>query len=354
MKKLLALILAAALALGFAACGSDSSAPAASGPVSSTFPAASGEKISLTFAAHFSNTIPLGEIVSKAKGLLEEASGGRITLDEYYNESLVKQADTFSSIGQGMVDIAYVPSQNLSDVEMAGIYKLLYPNGATDISTMTNIYRSALEKTQIQENLAKFNTYCLTVRAYGGKQLATNKMVTRPDDLKGMNIGANGNDAFFFTKMGAGAVTLANSDYYTSMSNGLVGGLTNHWVSMTNYGLNEVSKYFVEFGGGIEVSSESYLINLDKWNSLSPEDQQIVRSVFEQVSTEAMEYDRDQLDKSRQSITDEGIEIYTLTAEELAAFAPYAEEVNRDWIEEASAEGWDAQGAYDYIIGQIG
>ncbi len=354
MKKLFAILLTAALTTSLVACGSGTSTSTASGQISTESSATSDEKITLSFAAHFSNTIPLGEIVSKAKGLLEEASDGRITLDEYYNESLVKQADTFSSISQGIVDIAYVPSQNLADVEMAGIYKLLYPKGAPDISTMTTIYRSALENTQIQENLAKFNTHCLTVRAYGGKQLATNKMVTRPDDFKGMNIGANGNDAFFFTKMGAGAVTLANSDYYTSMSNGLVGGLTNHWVSMTNYGLNEVSKYFVEFGDGIEVSSESYLINLDKWNSLSAEDQRIIQSVFEQISTQAMEYDRDQLDQSRSSIAQEGTEIYTLSDEELAAFAPYTEEVNQDWIAEASAEGWDAQGAYDYIIGQIG
>lgn len=350
MKSVFAMILVACMILmTLSACGGTASPNAsASQPGSSEAPK---DKITLTFAAHFSQSIPLGEIVSKAKGLLEEKSGGRITLEEYYNESLVKQADTFHAVCQGVADIAYVPSQNLAEVPMAGIFKLLYPKGSPDIASMTEIYREALEKTDLQKNLAKYGSMILSVRAYGGKQLHTSKILVKtPEDLKGLNIGANGNDAYFFSAMGAGAVTLSNSDYYSSLSNGLVDGLTNHWVSVTAYKLNEVSKFHTEFGGGIETSAESYLINLDTWNSLSPEDQQIVKEVFTEVGDMAMQYDQGQLEKSRQQCLDEGHTIYTLSDEEMKAFAPYAEKVNEDWIKSASGEGWDAKGAYDLIM----
>lgn len=311
----------------------------------------SQKKISLVFAAHFSQSIPLGKIVSQAKGLLEKESGGRITLEEYYNESLFKQADTFHAVCQGVADIAYVPSQNLAEVPMAGIFKLLYPKGSPDIAKMTEVYRTALEKTDMQKNLAKYGAMILAVRAYGGKQLHLTKGVVKtPGDLKGLKIGANGNDAYFFSALGAGAVTLSNADYYSSLSNGLVNGLTNHWVSVTQYKLNEVAKYHTEFGGGIETSAESYLINLNTWNGLSPEDQKIVKDVFSKVCDMAMEYDRGQLAKSRQQCLDEGHTIYTLNAKEMNAFAPYAEKVNKDWIKSASKEGWNAQGAYDLIM----
>lgn len=309
------------------------------------------EKIKLIFAAHFSQSIPLGKIVSQAKGLLEQESGGRITLEEYYNESLVKQIDTFHAVCQGVADIAYIPSQNLAEVPMAGIFKLLYPKGSPDIVKMTNVYRQALEATDLQKNLAKYGSMILAVRAYGGKQLHTNKRVVKtPGDLKGLNIGANGNDAYFFSAMGAGAVTLSNADYYSALSTGLVDGLTNHWVSVTAYKLNEVAKSHTEFGGGIETSAESYVINLNTWNKLSAEDQKVVKDVFTKICDMAAEYDQSQLAQSRQQCLNDGHTIYTLNDNELAAFAPYAEKVNKDWIDSASKEGWDAQGAYNLIM----
>ena len=134
------------------------------------------------------------------------------------------------------------------------------------------------------------------------------------------------------------------------LGNGLVNGLTNHWVSVTQYKLNEVAKYHTEFGGGIETSAESYVMNLDTWNRLSPEDQKIVRDVFTKVGDMAMQYDQGQLDKSRKQCLAEGHTIYTLNATEMAAFAPYAEKVNNDWIASATKAGWDARGAYNLIM----
>lgn len=356
MKKVLSILLAACLILSLAACGSK---PAASSPASDTAsaPAAnasSADPIVLKFAAHFSNTIMLGETISKAKGILEEKSGGTMTLDMFFNESLIKQSETFVGVGQGIADIAYIPSQNLSDVAMAGMFKILYPNGALDLLSMTQIYRDALANTALQENLAQYNLHCVAIRALGGKVLATSKtLVKSPADLKGMNVAANGNDAYFFTECGAGAVSLSNADYYSSMSNGLVGGLTNHYVSVVTYGINELSSYITEFGSGLEVAAETYMINLDTWNSLTAEQQQWLVETFMEIGDMMNEADGASIVTSRQKCLDDGVEIYTLNDEELEAFRPYMEKVNNDWINKATNEGWDAQGAYDFIINAV-
>jgi len=359
MKKVLAIVLALCVIFALCACGSNP-APAASAPeapasdAKAEAPAAAGEPVVLTFAAHFSNTISLGEIVSQAKPILEEISGGAMTLDMYFNEALMKQGDTFVGLGQGLADIAYVPSQNLGDVQMAGIFKLLYPDGALDTYTMTEIYRDALNNTAIQDNLAQYNLHCLVARALGGKQLCTaKKQVKTPADLKGLNIGANGNDSYMFTECGSGAVALSNADYYSGLSNGLVDGITNHYVSIKTYNLTEVAKYITEFGSGLEVAAETYLINLDTWNSLTEQQQQWVTEAFTRVSDLMMEDDAKSLVECRQYCMDNGIEVYTLSGEELEAFRPYMEKVNNEWIESAAAAGWDAQGAYDFIINSV-
>lgn len=346
MKKLFAIIMALSLLSGLAACGSNNGTTPQGGD-------ADGQTV-LTFAAHFSNTIKLGEVVSQAKEILEEKSGGSMTLDMYFNEALMKQSDTFVGVGQGVADIAYLPSQNLSDVQMAGIFKILFENGAPEIHTMTDIYRSALENTDIQENLAQYNMRCIAVRALGGKQLCTSdKLVTTPDDLRGMNIGANGNDSYFFSACGAGAVALSNADYYTGLSNGLVDGITNHYVSITTYNLSEVADYITEFGSGLEASAETYMINIDTWNGLTEEQQNWVTETFTEVSDMMTEEDSADLTASRQECLDSGIEIYTLSDEELSAFAPYMEQVNNEWIESAAEAGWDSHGAFDFIMSSV-
>lgn len=355
MKKVIALILVLAMAFALTACVSNGKAEAPAAAAKTDGAADSpAEPVVLTFAAHFSNTIKLGETISKAKEILEEKSGGTMTLDMYFNEALMKQSDTFVGVGQGIADIAYIPSQNLSDVDMAGIFKILYTTGALDTYTMTDIYRGALENTQLQDNLADFNLHCLVARALGGKQLCTSKVqVKSPDDLKGMNIGANGNDSYFFSECGAGAVALSNADYYTGLSNGLVGGITNHYVSIVTYNLSEVAKYITEFGSGLEVAAETYMMNLDTWNSLTEEQQGWVTETFTEISNMMQESDAADLVADRQLCIDNGIEVYTLTDDELAAFAPHMEKVNNDWINKAANDGWDAQGAYDYVMNAV-
>lgn len=349
MKKALTFILALAAVFSLAACTSSKpQAPTSSKDIVSDKP------VVLKFAAHFSNTISLGEYVSQAKTILEEVSGGKMTLDMYFNESLVKQPDAFLAVGQGICDISYISTQQLSDVAMANMYKTLYPAGALDIDSMTSIYRRTLTETPIQENLEQYNMHCLTIRALGGKQLITSKkLITSPADLKGLNIAANGNDSFFYDACGAGAVALSNADYFSAFSNGMVDGESNHYVSLTTYGLHEVGKYVTEFNGGLEASIESYMINLDTWNSLTEEQQGWLVETFTQVSDLAGAYDKTQIEKSRQTCIDQGLQVYTLSEEEMAEFAPHMEKVNSDWIVKATKEGWDAQGAYDFIVNAV-
>jgi len=132
-----------------------------------------------------------------------------------------------------------------------------------------------------------------------------------------------------------------------------VAGITNHYVSIGTYNLYEVADYITEFGSGLEVAAETYMMNLDTWNSLTAEQQQWVTETFTEISDMMQESDAADLVSWRQACIDGGIEVYTLTGDELAAFAPYMEKVNDDWVKTASDAGWDAQGAYDFVIAAV-
>jgi TRAP-type C4-dicarboxylate transport system substrate-binding protein len=95
------------------------------------------------------------------------------------------------------------------------------------------------------------------------------------------------------------------------------------------------------------------MMNLDTWNSLTEEQQQWVSETFTEVSDLMQESDAADLVTSRQACIDGGIEVYTLSDDEMAAFAPYMEKVNDNWIKTATDAGWDAQSAYDYVISAV-
>ena len=102
MKKVIALILALAMVFALAACGGSTSAAPAAEAKTDGAAAPAAEPVGLTFAAHFSNTIKLGETISKAKEILEEKSGGTMTLDMYFNEALMKQSAPSSASAKAL------------------------------------------------------------------------------------------------------------------------------------------------------------------------------------------------------------------------------------------------------------
>lgn len=119
MKKLLALTLALAMVLSFAACGgssapASSAAPAASTPAASTAPADSSAAPADSGEAEY--VLKLGDVLAEDHphsqsyywfaDRVAELTGGKVKVEVYVNSSLGNQSDLVEGLSLGTVQIA--------------------------------------------------------------------------------------------------------------------------------------------------------------------------------------------------------------------------------------------------------
>jgi TRAP-type transport system periplasmic protein len=93
-------------------------------------------------------------------------------------------------------------------------------------------------------------------------------------DLNGMKIRSTGLYNPFLKAMGATTIVMAPGDVYAGLQRGVVAGLAWPWGSIGQYGWQRFLKYRVKpsfFG-----ASNLLLVNLDKWKSLSKEQQALI------------------------------------------------------------------------------
>ena len=145
--------------------------------------------------------------------------------------------------------------------------------------------------------------------------------------------------------MGASSVGMPAPDIFDSLSTGVIDGL-----SIAVSGLESFQLY-PELAYGTKcdcyVAAQYLVMNLDTWNSLTPDTQQVMLDLGREHSMIAAEVYDDAYVAISQKAVDEGIEIYELPADELANWQEIGQQVTDAWIAEREGEGVPAQEMYD-------
>jgi len=128
-----------------------------------------------------------------------------------------------------------------------------------------------------------------------------------PDDLKGLKIRVMGSEVMIKTMkaLGASPTTTSFDEVYSALQTGIIDGAENNPPSINLMKHNEVAKYF-----SVDehmMVPDCLLINLDVWNKLTEEQQDI----FIKLSKEAQEFAKEEWAKQEE----EALEIIAETTE---------------------------------------
>ena len=184
---------------------------------------------------------------------------------------------------------------------------------------------------------AKVNGVILDVCDAGGfRQFSNNaRPIKTPADMVGLKMRiAPGMDTIdmTFKAMGANTVSIPYNDLYMSLNTGVADGQENPWVNIVAMAFYEVQKYFSEVN--YQFHPDPFIVNLDWWNSLPVEFQEIVQT----AATAMGDYNDQLVDElqgaAKQTVIDyEGSEVYVPTADELALFVEAAQPVYQQMVE---------------------
>lgn len=335
--------------------GGGSDAPNGSGgstPNTSAPAADSGESYNLivSLTKGQTNTTALQEYLAD----IEQASGGRLTFEIYYNNQLMQVPEIPQSLETGVADITeFMLSEFPTMFPLSSTIVGLPFMGMTNdtIRTFQRLYDEYPEIQKEFEDAGMVMLSYLCTQPYN-IHLTSDKPVKVPDDLNGMKIITSRTDiSNFLAAHGASAVASAPPDYYSNLSNGVVNGTILHYPMMFNNGLIPTCKQhvIVEEGGGIYMDTSVYVISTGAWSKLPAELQAYFTDPdrlerFFTYNQETLETDGT---KGLEESNAQGHVVTYLSAEELTAWQEAFKPINDQTLADLDGQGLPATEIYE-------
>lgn len=342
MKKLLSLLLALAMVLGLAACGSapaakdeTPAAPAQEAEKTDETPAepaapAEGDaetppefpEMTLKYSVNYAESNVYADGDKLMKKMVEEATGGKVKIDIYYSSSLFPQDQEIASMMSGDLDMcATGPSWLAEYVPFLNTLQAAYVFNNYD-----HWYRFYFESDTWKDCADKIaeqtNTRFLAAANNGSRciNLTTDKKVSSRADLAGVRLRMPTAESWLFMgeALGASPVPIPYPDLYLSLQTNACDGQDNPIAAVKDQSFYEVTKCVTLTQHYI---ADQYItIREDLWQSFSPE----LQAIFQEAALAACNYVIDtchaQEEETIKFLEDNGLTIYRLSNEEAAAF----------------------------------
>jgi tripartite ATP-independent transporter DctP family solute receptor len=217
---------------------------------------------------------------------IRKRTNGRYVVEVFPASTLGKETDINQALSLGTVDIIY------TGMAFAG---RLYP--PMSIASGPFIFRDynhwqAFRNGPVFREVAKgyedkSGHKIVGYTYYGQRHLTANKMVTKPEDMKGMKLRVPDAPLFvmFPRAVGANPTPIAFAEVYLALQNGTVDAQENPLPTIDAKKFYEVQKYIVLTGHITE--SLVTIVAGDTWKKLSEADRKVFSDVLWEASTRA-------------------------------------------------------------------
>lgn len=245
--------------------------------VAASTQALAADKVELNVGYENNPTEPFGQGVQKWKELLEERSGGTMTINIYPNSLLGSKDDLMDQMVAGepvctLTDGAFFADRGVADM---GIVFAPYLFETWDQAFKLNDSKWYQEQSQkVMEN-AHLKIIAANWK-YGARHTLTNKPVNKLEDFKGLKVRVPTNiiQVKGFEVLGATPTPMALGEVYTALQQGTIDGVENPLPVLYNGKFQEVAKYLLLDGHVFNVTN--LVVGEDFWNSLSADQQKML------------------------------------------------------------------------------
>lgn len=288
--------LTAALSLVLAACGDDGGGGA-------------GAEYSWRLAEVHPEGYPTTLGDEKFAELVEEKSGGRITIDVYPGAQLGEESDAIEQVQLGSIELTRVSSAPMTEFSSGmGLFGLPYI--WDDADHMWRFLEDENGGKKLLGGLEEAGFHGVTYMDPGARSFyTTDKVIKSPEDLKGLKIRVQESQVIidFINALGGSPTPMDYGEVYSALQSGLIDGAENNPPSYYSASHYEVAKNYT-LDEHMRVA-EILVMNKGIWDGLSADDQAII----EEAAAEAAEYQREQWDeqveKDMATLKKEGVTI---------------------------------------------
>jgi tripartite ATP-independent transporter DctP family solute receptor len=339
MKKRLMVILAMVLILSLAlsACSPKTETPTAPGaPVV--------EKVTLKMSTTTADTSSWTLGAKKFAELVKERTNGNIEIKVFPNEQLAggSQGKGIEMLISGAVDFTYHSNIIYSIMdERFGVISMpwLIPDTATADEKLNGAGGEAINKLLLEKGIVG-----LGFGENGFRQVTNSKKaILTPEDISGLKLRIPGIKMFIslYKALGADPITMNFGEVFTALQQKTIDGQENPTDVINSSKINEVQKYMTVWN----YSYDAIILGMNKAKFDSFD--KATQDILVQAAKEANEYqrnlNRELATKQTQEFAAKGMEVTTLTPEQML---PFAEKVQSVYTEYEPIMGKDLIDAF--------
>ncbi|MDY8108939.1 TRAP transporter substrate-binding protein [Fulvimarina sp. 2208YS6-2-32] len=265
----------------------------------------------------YPNTVALEKF---AKDVTDRTEG-RVTAQVYNNAVLGDQPDAIDQVRNGALDFAnfnlgpmgeFVPSINV----------LSLPFLFTGVDQMHAVMDGEIGQ-RFSDDMSNEGIISLAWFDSGARSFYdTKKPIETPADLDGLKIRVMNNQLYvdMVDDMGGNATPMAYGEVYQSLKTGVLDGAENNFPSFESSNHYEVAKFY-SLSEHL-ILPECVCISKTSWDSLTPQDQEIVRQAAVEAALEQRKLWAEQEKASRRKVEEAGV-----TINEIADKTPFQEKM---------------------------
>ena len=259
--------------------------------------------------------------------LVYDRTDGRIVIEVYHGDTLGNETEQLQQVAAGGIDFARVSGPLSNYEEDMKAFQSLYLYESEE--AMWKVLKGPVGDAMLAgEGFTSNNILGLAWFSGGSRNFYNNKrVVTSPEDLAGLTLRVNTDHMIqFLNNVGANPVNIAYNDIYNSIKSGIIDGAENNWPSYISTGHYEVAPYItIDQHTSIP---EMLVVSKSALESMSPEDQAIVRECAKEISDYQIQAMKDYESEAMKIAEEAGCTITVLTPQQSAAFMEAGAKVN--------------------------
>lgn len=273
---------------------------------------------------------------------VEKATNGRVKIELYSSQTLLKGIDTWKGVASGIADMGWCVQSYWPDLtplaEVMTLPGLPMKSAEHGSEVLWKLYEKF---PAIQREFSAIQPILLhTTDPYF--LLTTKKQVKTLEDIKGLKIRAIGGPGTDHMKaLGAVPIAIPMPDVYQALDKGVVDGMSTPWEAIAGFRFYEVAKYYTHVP--LPAVAFSLCVNKQKWASLPADVRTQIMSVSGLAGSRF--WGKNYFDAS-ESNTLEKIKSgnhemvrYTPPPEEIARWTKVAEPLWEDWVKRMEGKG---------------
>jgi TRAP-type transport system periplasmic protein len=258
---------------------------------------------------------------------LKERSDGRISIDIYPASQLGDYTVVQERVGLGDIEMQLACLGTGMD---KGLMIQSLPYIVSNWEEAQELYSSGSKLMNVVEDLLEKQNIKLISGwpVYFGGIITTKEPPSPgdPDVPKNIKIRVPPQKSYELNAEALGYIPtpIAWSDAFTSLQTGIVNGAIGAGAEGYYANFRDLAKYYLAVNDHFE--HWYFYMNLDLWNSLSTEDQEMIKEVGLELEERRFAVAEEDEKLNEQKLADYGIEVITFTDEELAGFAAKAKD----------------------------